>query len=70
MLTDRDLARSLRAALPLPDANRPPRDVWPSIVERTNHAARWSIVDWSAAAIIVVGLLLYPEWFWFLAYHL
>jgi hypothetical protein len=70
MLTDEQLARSLRAALPAVSAPAPSRDVWPSIVERTNRQARWSLTDWSLAAVIIAGLLLFPEWFWFLAYHL
>jgi hypothetical protein len=70
MLNDQELARSLRAALPRLDESTPARDLWPLIVERATRKPRWSAADWSAAAIIVIGLLLFPEWFWFLAYHL
>jgi hypothetical protein len=70
MLTDDPLARSLRAALPPIGAARPSRDLWPSVVDRTNRAPRWSLVDWTAATVVVAALLLFPEWFWFLTYHL
>ena len=70
MLNDEQLARSLRAALPHADTSAPSSDLWPSIVQRTNQRTRWSLVDVSVAAIVVIGLLLFPEWFWFLAYHL
>jgi hypothetical protein len=29
-----------------------------------------SSVDWSLAALVAIVLLMFPEWFWFLAYHL
>jgi hypothetical protein len=29
-----------------------------------------SFADWSLAAIVAIVLLMFPEWFWFLAYHL
>jgi len=70
MLNDDQVTRALRAAIPRANLAAPSRDVWPSIVERTNRSPRWSLADWSAAAIVVVALLLFPKWFWFLAYHL
>ena len=70
MMNDEELARSLRAALPPADLSRPSRDVWMSVVERTRRSTHWSIADVSAAAAIVIALLMFPKWFWFLAYHL
>ena len=70
MMTDEELLRSLRSALRRVDARSPSRDLWPSVVQRAQRPARWSLVDSSLAAVVVLVLLLFPEWFWFLAYHL
>jgi hypothetical protein len=69
-LRDEELVRSLRAALPRIGRAAPSRDLWPSVVARTRQTARWSILDWSAAAVIAIALLMFPKWFWFVAYHL
>jgi hypothetical protein len=69
-LNDLELARTLRGALPRMTAQQPPHDVWPEIVRRTAQRPHWSPADWSAVAVIVVALLMFPKWFWFLAYHL
>ena len=70
MLNDQDLARTLRSALPPVTPVAPSRDLWPDVVHRAHQRPRWSAADWSAAAAIAVALLLFPKWFWFLAYHL
>jgi hypothetical protein len=67
---DVELARTLRAALPRAAAERPSRDVWPDVVRRAQQPAHWSPADWSVAAIVIIALLVFPKWFWFLAYHL
>jgi hypothetical protein len=67
---DIELARILRAALPGAAAHRPPRDLWPEVIRRTQQSPRWSVMDWSAAGIVVVALVIFPKWFWFVAYHL
>jgi hypothetical protein len=69
-LRDQELVRALRAALPRIDRVAPLRDLWPSVLVRTRQTARWSPLDWSAAAVIVIALLMFPKWFWFVAYHL
>ena len=69
-LRDDELVRSLRAALPRIDHAAPSRDLWPSVVIRTRQTVRWSTLDWSASAVIVIALLMFPKWFWFVAYHL
>ena len=51
-------------------APSPSRDLWPSVVQRAQQPVRWSLADSSLAAVVVLVLLLFPEWFWFLAYHL
>jgi hypothetical protein len=70
MLNDEDLVTSLRSALPRVEGSGPSRDLWPAVIQRTRQPARWSTADWSAAAVIVATLLMFPKWFWFLAYHL
>jgi hypothetical protein len=70
MLNDDELLRSLRAAVPRVDLSGLSRDLWPRVVERAHQRPRWSLADWSAAAVIVISLLLVPKWFWFIAYHL
>ena len=70
MTSDNDLLRHLRSALPPVDANGPSRDLWPSIVDRSHTPPRWAVLDLSAAAVVAGALLLFPQWFWILAYHL
>jgi hypothetical protein len=71
MLNDQDLVRTLRSALPPVAMPEPPsRDLWPHVVERARQRPSWSAADWSAAAAVVIALLMFPKWFWFLAYHL
>jgi len=67
---DRELRTFLKAALPPMRGERPSRDVWPLVARRTSTRTTWSLADWTAAATIGGGLLLFPKWFWFLAYHL
>ena len=70
MTDDQELRMLLKAALPPVGQRRPSRDLWPLVVERTSATPTWTRADLSAAAIIVGALLLFPKWFWFLAYHL
>jgi hypothetical protein len=70
MMNDEDVVRSLRAALPRVEVSGPSRDLWPAVMQRTHQPVRWSMADWSAAAVVVLALLMFPKWFWFLAYHL
>jgi hypothetical protein len=70
-MNDEELVRTLlKSALPRVDLPRPARDLWPAVMQRARVTPRWSLGDWSAAAIIVVALLLFPKWVWFVAYHL
>jgi len=70
MTDDRRLSQLLRTALPTVDVLEPSRDLWPDIVQRAGVRERFSAADVSVAAIVVIALLLFPRWFWFLAYHL
>jgi hypothetical protein len=67
---DEVLQAILRAALPPVAAAQPRADVWQRIVARTSARSTWTLADWSVAAVIVVALILFPNWFWFLACHL
>jgi hypothetical protein len=70
MMNDERLSQLLRTALPAVDAAAPSRDLWPDVVRRSEARVRITSTDWSVAAIVIVVLVLFPEWFWFLAYHL
>ena len=62
--------RLLQSALPPLNSVTPSRDLWPDVVRRSQRPARWTSVDSSLAAVVLLALLLFPKWFWFLAYHL
>jgi hypothetical protein len=70
MINDDQLSQVLKAALPAVEENGPLRDLWPAVVRRSEARIGMSSTDWSLAAIVVIVLLMFPEWFWFLAYHL
>jgi hypothetical protein len=67
---DMAVRQSLKSALPAVVPAAPSRDLWPDVVARVRRPARWSMLDTSLAAVVVLALLLFPKWFWFLAYHL
>ena len=70
-INEEDLVRRLlQSALPPIEAPPPARDLWPEVVRRSRRQPRWTSLDSSLAAVIVLALLLFPKWFWFLAYHL
>ena len=70
-VNEEDLIRHLlQSALPQVGPMTPSRDLWPEVVRRSQRPARWTRVDSSLAAALLLALLLFPKWFWFLAYHL
>ena len=70
-MTDQDpLERLLRAALPPSVPIVPSRDLWPSVVRRSQAPMERSWVDISIAALVAITLLMFPDWLWLLAYHL
>jgi len=70
-INDEDwVRRLLQSALPPLNSVTPSRDLWPDVVRRSQRPARWTSVDSSLAAVVLLALLLFPKWFWFLAYHL
>jgi hypothetical protein len=70
MINDDQLSQLLRTALPAADATAPSHDLWPAVVRRGEARMEVSSADWSLVAIVTIVLLMFPEWFWFLAYHL
>ena len=56
--------------MPAADTTAPSRDLWPAVVQRSEARIEVSSADWSLAALVVIALLMFPEWFWFLAFHL
>jgi hypothetical protein len=71
MTNDDDRLRQLLwSALPPVAAETPSRDLWPSIVQRSRARARFSRTDVTVAAGVAIVFVLFPKWFWFLAYHL
>jgi hypothetical protein len=76
MTEDQRLRQLLRDALPSPgeidaiDVAQPSRDLWPAVVEWAGAREHVSAADMSVAAIVAIVLLMFPQWFWFLAYHL
>jgi hypothetical protein len=70
MIDDDRLPQLLKAALPSVDTDQPRRDLWPAVIRRSETRVEVSFGDWSLAAIVIVVLLMFPKWFWFLAYHL
>lgn len=69
-MTDERFGKLLRAAMPPPAADNPPRDLWPSLASRLERGPAWSFVDLGLAAAVAATLLIFPEWLWILAYHL
>jgi len=70
MINDDQLSQLLKTALPAVEEDRPARDLWPAVVRRSEARIEMSSADWGLAAIVVIVLLMFPEWFWLLAYHL
>jgi hypothetical protein len=70
MTEDKRLQDLLRRALPAAAAQRPSRDLWPSVAERMGTRVGWSVFDISLAVGVGIALFLFPEALWFLAYHL
>jgi hypothetical protein len=70
MINDHELSQLLRTALPAADLTVPSRDLWPAVVRRSEARIEVSSADWSLMALVAIFLLMFPEWFWFLAYHL
>jgi hypothetical protein len=69
-MTDESLQALLKSALPPSADDQPARDVWADLVARIDASPRWSLLDLTLAAAVAIALLMFPEGFWVLAYHL
>lgn len=69
-MTDERLKHLLRSAVRPTDDEYPRHDVWDMVAARFERAPRWSYLDVSLAAAVIVALVMFPEWLWLLAYHL
>ena len=70
MINDDELSHLLRTAMPAAETTAPSRDLWPAVVQRSEARIQVSSADWTLAALVAIALMMFPEWFWFLAYHL
>jgi hypothetical protein len=69
-MTDDELIRLLKAAVPPTSDQRPSRDLWPLVVDRVQAPAGGHWIDLGLAAGVILALLLFPEYVALLAYHL
>ena len=69
-MTDDELIRLLKAAVPPTVERRSSRDLWPLVVDRFETRAAWSWLDIGLAAVVAILLMMFPKCFLLLAYHL
>ena len=69
-MTDDELIRLLKIAVPATAERRPSRDLWPLVVDRVRGPARGYWFDIGLAAGVILALLLFPQYVPLLAYHL
>ena len=69
-MTDDELIRLLKAAVPPTVERRSSRDLWPLVADRVRGPVRGYWLDIGLAAGVILTLLLFPEYLPLLAYHL
>ena len=70
-MTDEErLTQLVRRALPPVAAHHPSRDLWPSVSQRMDTRAAWSMVDIALAVAAAIAVVFFPQALWFIAYHL
>ena len=69
-MTDDELIRLLKAAVPPTLERRPSRDLWPLVANRVRTPAGGYWLDIGLAAGVFLALVLFPEYVPLLAYHL
>jgi hypothetical protein len=73
-MNEEHLRSLLCSAFPKPGGDKPPRDLWPSIVRRIEEPTAWSWIDTSVAVGVAAGvaimLAILPKALLLLAYHL
>ena len=68
-MTDDELTRLLRTAIPPATADEPRTDLWPSLVRRIEPRPRWLWIDLTLAVAIAVAPVIIPEWVSLLAFY-
>ncbi len=69
-MTDQELSRLLRSALPPVGERSPGRGGWPDVVAFRPPPPDWSWLDVTAALAAVLLLVLFPDSLWLLLMHL
>jgi hypothetical protein len=68
-MTDDDLERLLRAAVPPVETSGPRSDLWPALGRRLDAPPQWAWIDLGLAAAVVAALVMFPDWVSLLVYH-
>ena len=69
-MTDEELRRLLRSAVPPTREQRPSRDLWPAVAGRVHQRPPSSLLDIGIAVLTITALVLFPQAAWLIAYHL
>ena len=70
MSDDGRLEQLLRSALAPGADQKPSRDLWPLVARKMHARVAPSWFDISMAAVVVMVLIMFPNWLLFLVYHL
>ena len=69
-MTDEELIRMLKSAVPPTAGRGPSRELWPVVASRVQSRPPSSVFDIGIAILAVILLLLFPRAAWLIAYHL
>ena len=68
---DRELQRALQASFAIEGPEELQRDLWPQALRRMDEdAVKVSRFDWVLAALLLLGLILFPQGIPALLYHI
>ena len=68
---DRELQRALQASFAIEGHEQLQRDLWPQALRRMDEdAVKVSRFDWVLAALLLLGLILFPQGIPALLYHI
>ena len=68
---DRELQRALQASFAMEGQEELQRDLWPQLLRRMDEGAvTVSRFDWVLAALLLLGLILFPQGIPALLYHI
>ena len=69
-MTDEELRRLLKSAMPPTRDERPSRDLWPAVAGRVHERPPSSRLDIGIAIVTAIALGLFPRAALLIAYHL